>query len=133
MTPYICHPMSIKNKRGFGPARQINPRDVARLVALARWLDSAVRIPGTRITLGFDALIGLVPVLGDSAGLVFGLWIVSRAHRIGVSSPTLLKMLANLAIDYTLGAVPLIGDVFDIFWKANQRNIRLLGKETGSR
>lgn len=132
MNPYICHDMSIKFKRGFDPARSSRHRDIAQLAALANWLDSAVRIPGTRITLGFDALIGLVPVLGDTAGLVIGLWVVGRAHRIGVSNPTLLKMLANLAIDYALGAVPLIGDVFDVFWKANKRNVRLLEQETGS-
>lgn len=125
--------MRTQNKRGFGPSRQINPRDVKRLAALARWLDSSIRIPGTRVTLGFDAVIGLIPVLGDSAGLVLGLWIVSRAHRLGVSTPTLVRMLGNIGIDTVLGAVPLIGDVFDIFWKANQRNIALLEKETLSR
>jgi len=125
--------MSAQNKRGFGPARPFRHHDVARLAALARWLDSAIRIPGTSITLGFDAIIGLIPVLGDSAALVLGLWIVSRAHRLGVSTPTLVRMLGNLGIDTLLGAVPLLGDVFDIFWKANQRNIALLEKETLSR
>ena len=60
------------------------------------------------------------------------LWIVSRAHKLGVPTPTLLRMLGNLGIDWALGAVPLAGDFVDIFWKANQRNIALLDKEVGS-
>ena len=107
-------------------------REIKRLADVARWMDSAFRIPGTRITLGLDAVIGLIPVIGDTAGLVIGLWIVSRAHKLGVPTPTLLRMLGNLGIDWALGAVPLAGDFVDIFWKANQRNIALLDKEVGS-
>ena len=107
-------------------------REIKRLADVARWMDSAFRIPGTRITLGLDAVIVLIPVIGDTAGLVIGLWIVSRAHKLGVPTPTLLRMLGNLGIDWALGAVPLAGDFVDIFWKANQRNIALLDKEVGS-
>ncbi|MEX0694822.1 MAG: DUF4112 domain-containing protein [Rhodospirillales bacterium] len=104
---------------------------IRQLAALARWMDSAFRIPGTRIRFGIDAVIGLVPVIGDTAGLIIGLGIVSRAHKLGVPMPTLLRMLGNLGIDFALGAVPLAGDLVDFFWKANQRNIRLLEKEIG--
>ena len=109
----------------------VKNREIKRLADVARWMDSAFRIPGTRITIGFDALIGLIPVIGDTAGLVIGLWIVSRAHKLGVPAPTLLRMLGKLGIDGAVGAVPLAGDLVDIFWKANQRNIVLLDKEVG--
>jgi len=93
---------------------------------LAHLLDDAFRIPGTQIRFGLDGIIGLVPAIGDilsglaSCILIFAAWVR------GVPSVTLLRMVVNLAIDVVLGAVPFLGDAFDIAWKANRRNYALL-------
>lgn len=104
-------------------------RELHRIEKLANTLDTAVGIPGTRFSVGLDGLIGLVPVVGDTAMLASGLWIVHRAQKMGIRKTVLTKMLINLGIDATVGAIPVVGDLFDFFWKANQRNIALVKKE----
>jgi hypothetical protein len=104
-------------------------RELQRIEKLANTLDTAVGIPGTRFSVGLDGLIGLVPVVGDTAMLTSGLWIVHRAQKMGIRKTVLTKMLFNLGIDATVGAIPVVGDLFDFFWKANQRNIALVKKE----
>lgn len=93
---------------------------------LARVLDEAIRIPGTNIRIGLDALLGLLPGGGDVAGGLFSGLIILQAARSGAPTPVLGRMLANVAIDVVLGAIPLIGDIFDVAWRANSRNVRLL-------
>ena len=93
---------------------------------LARVLDEAIRIPGTNIRIGLDALLGLLPGGGDVAGGLFSGLIILQAARSGAPAPVLGRMLANVAIDVVLGAIPIIGDVFDVAWRANTRNVRLL-------
>jgi hypothetical protein len=93
---------------------------------LARVLDEAVRIPGTNIRVGLDALLGLLPGGGDIAGGLFSGLIILQAARAGAPTPVLGRMLANVAIDVVLGAIPLLGDLFDVAWRANSRNVRLL-------
>jgi hypothetical protein len=93
---------------------------------LARVLDEAIRIPGTNIRVGLDALLGLLPGGGDVAGGLFSGLIILQAARSGAPTPVLGRMLANVALDVVLGAIPLIGDVFDVAWRANTRNVRLL-------
>lgn len=93
---------------------------------LARVLDEAVRIPGTNIRIGLDALLGLLPVGGDVAGGLFSGLIILQAARSGAPTPVLGRMLGNVVIDVVLGTIPLIGDVFDVAWRANTRNVRLL-------
>lgn len=97
-----------------------------RLERLARLLDSAVRIPGTQIRVGADALIGLIPGIGDVAGLVLGLWLLWQARSLGAPGRLQGRMIGNLALETVLGSVPLVGDLFDIAWRANQRNLELL-------
>ena len=104
-------------------------RELQRIEKLANTLDTAVGIPGTRFSVGLDGLIGLVPVVGDTAMLTSGLWIVHRAQKMGIRKTVLSKMLFNLGIDATVGAIPVVGDLFAFFWKANQRNIALVKKE----
>lgn len=99
---------------------------VANLRALARVLDSAVGVPGTRMRVGADALIGLVPVVGDLAGAALSGYVVLSAARLGVPRAVLLRMVANVGVDALIGAVPLIGDFADVGWKANTRNVALL-------
>jgi hypothetical protein len=97
-----------------------------RLRQLAWLLDSSIAIPGTGFTIGVDALIGLVPVLGDAIGVLLSAYIVAECARLGVSKPVLARMAFNVAVEGVVGMVPLVGDLFDAAWKANQRNVRLL-------
>jgi hypothetical protein len=99
---------------------------LARLESLARVLDTAIRIPGLGIRLGADALIGLAPGIGDAVTALLAGWIVYQAHRLGAPRRLLVKMLGNVAVDGLVGAVPLVGDAFDVLWRANRRNVRLL-------
>ncbi|HEY7408971.1 MAG TPA: DUF4112 domain-containing protein [Gemmatimonadaceae bacterium] len=102
------------------------PTEPSRLRDLARVLDEAIRIPGTNIRIGLDALLGLVPGGGDVAGGLFSGLIILQAARDGAPTPVLGRMLANVVIDVVLGAIPILGDVFDVAWRANSRNVRLL-------
>ena len=97
-----------------------------RLDRLAWLLDSSIAIPGTRLTIGIDALLGLFPVLGDLLGVLVSSYIVNEARRLGAPKTVLLRMALNVGIEGVVGVVPLAGDVFDAAWKANQRNVRLL-------
>jgi hypothetical protein len=99
---------------------------VDRARTLARALDSAVRIPGTNIRFGLDALLGLVPGLGDVAGAAMGSYFVLLGSRLGAPKPVLARMVMNVALDTLAGVVPVLGDLFDVTWKANERNMALL-------
>lgn len=96
------------------------------LEMLALWMDSLFEIPGTGIRLGFDPILGLIPGLGDTLTTLVSLYILAAARRYGVPRVTLLRMAANIAIDFACGSLPFVGDVFDVFWKSNQRNVALL-------
>jgi hypothetical protein len=100
--------------------------DRRKLERLAWLLDSSIPIPGTRFSIGLDALIGLVPFLGDLGGVLLSTYIVGEAARLGASRSVLARMVFNVAVEGLAGLVPLAGDVFDAAWKANQRNVRLL-------
>jgi hypothetical protein len=97
-----------------------------RLNHLAWLLDSSIRVPGTGFTIGLDALIGLVPVVGDLVGVFLSGYIVREAAALGVPRSMLLRMAFNVALEGLVGMIPLAGDVFDAAYKANQRNVRLL-------
>lgn len=92
----------------------------------AHWLDAGFRLPGTSFRFGLDPLLGLLPGAGDAVGALLGGAILTAAVRAGVSRFTLVRMAGNLALDAILGAVPLVGDLFDAGWKANLRNLTLL-------
>jgi hypothetical protein len=96
------------------------------LARLARAMDSAVRIPGTNVRVGLDALIGLVPGVGDLAGTAIAGYIVLAGVRAGAPASVVTRMLLNVAIDAVGGAVPILGDLFDVGWRANTRNVALL-------
>lgn len=97
-----------------------------RLSWLAWLLDSSIPIPGTRLTIGLDALIGLVPFLGDLVGVLLSSYILGEAARLGAPRTLLWRMAFNVGVEGVVGVVPFAGDVFDAAWKANQRNVRLL-------
>lgn len=105
------------------------PRERAareRLDFLAWLLDSSIALPGTRFTIGLDAIIGLLPFLGDVIGVALSSFIVAEASRLGAPRALLMRMAFNVAIDGLVGLVPFLGDAFDAGWKANQKNVRLL-------
>lgn len=97
-----------------------------RLKQLAWLLDSSIPIPGTRLTIGLEALIGLFPFLGDLIGVLLSSYILGEAARLGAPKSVLLRMSANVGLEGLVGIVPFAGDVFDAAFKANQRNVRLL-------
>jgi Domain of unknown function (DUF4112) len=105
---------------------------IKRMDGLSGMLDSAYQVPGTRIRFGVDAILGLVPGVGDLASTALSSYVVFEAHRLGVPRRALAQMLGNLAIDLLVGAVPLIGDVFDVFWRANLRNMRIVRRHLPS-
>lgn len=98
----------------------------AQVRRLADLLDSRFRIPGTKQTFGVDAVLGIVPGLGDAAGLAAAAVVISQAVRLGARGWTLVSMLVNAALDATVGSIPVAGTVFDVIYKANARNVRLL-------
>jgi hypothetical protein len=99
---------------------------IARLETLANLLDTAFVVPGTEIRFGVDALIGLVPGIGDAITTIVSLYIVREARALGAPRHLIARMLGNVAIDSVVGAVPLLGDAFDVMWRANRRNVALL-------
>lgn len=98
----------------------------ADLARLARWLDAAFTVPGTRFRIGWDGILGLVPGLGDLVTTAPALWIVMRAMALGVPRTVAARMVGNILVEATVGVIPVVGDLFDFAWKANLRNIRLL-------
>src|SRR5688572_19339191 len=100
------------------PADQLSrAQRVARLETFANLLDTALVIPGTKIRFGLDALIGLVPGIGDIVTTATSLYIVHEAYQLGAPKQILVRMLGNVALDGFVGAVPLVGDVFDTIWR----------------
>jgi hypothetical protein len=119
-------PKQVEHRTASAVVGTLERREVERLRGLTRMLDSAIRVPGTRFRVGFDALIGLVPFAGDVIGAMLSTFIVFRAAHLGASKATLVRMMGNVALDAVVGGVPLLGDFFDAGWKANTRNLALL-------
>ena len=99
---------------------------LARIDALASLLDTAFIVPGTNIRFGIDAVIGLVPGIGDAVTAAMALYIVHEARQLGAPAHVLSRMVANVVLDGLAGSVPVVGDVFDVAFRANRRNMRLL-------
>src|SRR2546423_7351905 len=110
----------------LGPQSEAEREVRARLNFLAWLLDSSIPIPGTRLTIGLDALIGLFPFIGDLIGVLASSYILAEANRMGVGRAIMARMAFNVAVEGVVGIVPILGDVFDAAWKANQMNVRLL-------
>lgn len=103
-----------------------NDSDIQRARALARVLDSAVGIPGTPLRIGLDAILGLIPGGGDVAGAALSGYIVLTAARRGAPRAVIARMLLNVLLDTTIGAIPVLGDLFDVAYKSNMKNVALL-------
>ncbi len=93
---------------------------------LARYLDGLFRVPGTSWRFGLDAIIGLIPNVGDTLTSLASFYILFSGVRYGVPKITLLRMALNIGIDYLVGSIPFAGDLFDLFWKANRKNLDLI-------
>jgi hypothetical protein len=99
---------------------------LARLEAIAKLLDIAFILPGTNIRYGIDGIIGLIPVVGDLIATALSLWLVREARALGAPWHVTARMLGNVAIQGVVGAVPVAGDAFDVLFRANMRNARML-------
>ena len=107
--------------------RQHNQVEVEKsLDDLSRYLDGLFRVPGTGWRFGLDALIGLVPNVGDTLTVLPSFYILLAGVRYGVPKITLLRMAFNIGLDYFVGSIPVVGDAFDFLWKANQQNMDLI-------
>jgi hypothetical protein len=112
--------------RGSRNARAIEVEQ--SLDQLSRWMDGLFRIPGVGWRFGLDAIVGLVPGIGDTATTLVSFYILASAVRYRVPKITLLRMALNIGVDYALGSVPVVGDLFDAWWKSNQMNVELIRK-----
>ena len=106
-----------------------DPHSVRRRIeAMEQLLERAFVIPGVRMPVGLDAVIGLVPVLGDVVAMGLGAWIVWEAKNLGLPKWKLLRMAGNVGVDFALGAVPVAGDLFDFMFRSNTRNLKIVKK-----
>ena len=117
--PEILQPRSRRQSRLF---------DDEHLEMLSHLLDDFIRIPGTPIRLGLDGIVGFIPVIGDALGGIASMIIIVAAFARGVPRHTILRMLMNVGIEVGIGSIPILGDLFDIGWRANRRNYKLLMK-----
>jgi Domain of unknown function (DUF4112) len=101
-------------------------QSVARLEALAKLMDGAFVIPGTNIRMGLDGIIGLVPVAGDMISGLISTYMIWEARQLGAPRWLIARMVANTLLDTTIGAIPLLGDAFDVMFRANMKNMALL-------
>ena len=111
--------------------RQLTPGQERRLLLLrrvARLLDSAATLPGTSIRVGLDPILGLLPGLGDLVSPLFTIGLLWQARDLGLPRVVQLRMIGNVAVDALVGAVPIVGDLFDVAWKANDMNMALLDR-----
>ena len=99
---------------------------VRRMRSLSTLLDNAIRVPGTSIGFGIDPILGLIPGGGDILGGVLSIYIVFEAFKLGLPRETLITMVSNIALETITGTVPVFGDIFDVAWKANVKNVELL-------
>ena len=112
----------------YASARRVDDLEarIERLDGLSRLLDTAFVIPGTGIRFGVDAIIGIIPGVGDWAGVALSSLILLEAARIGIPPALLARMIGNVVFEGVIGYVPIAGDVIDVFWRANRRNMALL-------
>ena len=119
----VQHTEVFEALKAAGPSRADS---LARIEMLANLMDSAVAVPGTRIRLGLDSLIGLVPGIGDIASALISSYIIWEARQLGLPRWKIARMVGNVALDTTVGAIPVVGDVLDVFYKSNRRNLRIV-------
>ena len=111
------------------PSMSREPHAVRKRVeALEQLLERSFHLPGTKVPIGLDSIVGLVPVLGDVVTAAMGAYMVWEARNLGMSKWQLMRMAANVGVDTALGAIPLAGDLFDFIWRSNSKNLRIIKK-----
>ena len=108
-----------------------NDAEICRLEAIADWLDSKFVIPGTKLRFGLDFVLGILPGVGDGVAAVPAAYLILEAQRLGAPPALLMRMGFNVLLDLAVGAIPLVGDLFDFGFKTNRRNIALLNQYLG--
>jgi uncharacterized protein DUF4112 len=110
----------------IGPSRAERFRAAERRIGrVTHLLDELVGVPGTPIKVGLDPVVGLIPVVGDAVAAGIGAWVIAEAASFGIPRVVLGRMILNLLVDLGIGAIPLIGDVYDAFFRSNTRNLEL--------
>src|SRR2546423_10381613 len=121
--------LDLKSRATPTSARSLQQVEIEEsLDQISRWMDGLFRIPGVGWRFGLDALIGLIPGFGDTGTTLVSFYILAAAVRYRVPKITLLRMGLNIAIDYVVGSVPVVGDLADAWWKSNRKNVELLRK-----
>ena len=110
----------------ISPVDRDAEQTLVRLEAIARLMDNSLVVPGTNIRFGLDALVGLVPVAGEMIGGLISSYLIWEARRLNVPKWLIARMVANALIDTTLGSIPVLGDIFDVAFRANMKNMALL-------
>ena len=113
------------------PLARPRPIRLRPITMLTKLLDSAFVIPGTNRSVGLDAVIGLVPGIGDAISTALASYIIWEARQLGLPKWKIARMIGNVAVDTAFGAIPFAGDVFDVFFKANERNLRIIHEHIG--
>lgn len=111
--------------------KMVSPSEIENLDRLSTLLDARYRIPFTPIRFGWDVIFGLIPGVGDLAMLAPSVYLIYKANALGVRKRTIGRMAVNTGLDFTIGAVPVLGDLFDLVFKANNRNFVLLKSDLG--
>jgi hypothetical protein len=112
-----------------GPGRE---DAIARITLVAKLLDSAFLVPGLNRRVGLDAVLGLVPGIGDALSAALASYIIWEARQLGLPRWKIARMIGNVAMDTAIGAIPLAGDLFDVYFKANERNLRIVHEHLGT-
>ena len=115
--------------KAAGPSREDS---LARITLVAKLMDSAFVIPGLNRRIGLDAVLGLVPGVGDALSAALASYIIWEARQLGLPRWKIARMVANVAVDTAIGTIPLAGDVFDVFFKSNERNLRIIHDHLGT-
>lgn len=111
------------------PGMGTDPQSIrVRVEAMEKLLERSFTIPGTKIPVGLDTIVGFVPVVGDLVTAAMGAYIVWEARNLGMSKWQLIRMSANIGVDTAIGAIPLVGDLFDFVWRSNSKNLRIIHK-----
>lgn len=125
--PVAVHSDAVAEAEAMADAHLARVEDVRKVGVLVRWLDDLIRIPGTKFGIGLDSVVGFfLPGVGDAITGVASIAVLSTAIRSGVPRVVVARMLMNIAIDTVGGLLPVVGDVFDLFWRSNVRNLELL-------
>ena len=113
--------------------KEILDEKLVRLRQISENLDESFTIPGTNIKFGMDALLGLVPGGGDLVSGIFSLYMLRAAIKMKLPKRAIFSMLVNILLDTTIGIIPVAGDIFDIFWKSNKRNLKIIEKHLANK